>query len=71
MMARMGLFHSAFAAVMGMALGMIGWCRADEPWQVREFISKGTFLIVNADSGSWAKFCQAANREAETGTQLE
>jgi virginiamycin B lyase len=33
----MGLFHSAFAAVMGMALGMIGWCRADEPWQVREF----------------------------------
>src|SRR5690348_9503116 len=36
-MTRLGLERGVLAAAMGLALGAIGWCRADEPWQVREF----------------------------------
>src|SRR5437763_775124 len=37
MMIRMGRLAHDFVVVTGLALGTIGWCRADEPWQVREF----------------------------------
>jgi len=36
-MTRMGMLRHIFVAVVGLALGASGWCRADEPWQVREF----------------------------------
>ena len=36
-MTRMGMLRHVFVASIGVVLGSIGWCRADEPWQVREF----------------------------------
>src|SRR5437588_6817191 len=37
MMTRTGIPCHVVVAVIGLALGTIGWSRADEPWQVREF----------------------------------
>jgi hypothetical protein len=37
MMIRMGMLGHVFVTVIGLVLGTIGWCGADEPWQVREF----------------------------------